>query len=177
MRKLTPDLLDELRRRRAEGESLRSIGRALGISHERVRQVLVGTDPKPARKRVAMPGEVFNRLMVLSEWKRSVHGQRQVLCRCECGKLTVVAAATVAGGLTKSCGCLQSELCGRRRLITIKGRTQHLAAWLREVRLSDRCFRLRLRAGLTVEDAITRPPQEGRRLDGRKKRKPTQRRG
>lgn len=49
-------------------------------------------------------GEKFNELTVIGEAKR-VNGKRMVLCKCSCGKITVVDGYKLRKGNTKSCGC------------------------------------------------------------------------
>lgn len=49
-----------------------------------------------------LTGQTFGQLTV----KKYV-GQRRWLCRCSCGKETVVFAANLTRGHTKSCGCLR----------------------------------------------------------------------
>ena len=50
-------------------------------------------------------GEKYNRLTVI----RPPEG-RKVLCRCECGKETVVYVSNLTRGHTRSCGCLKAEI-------------------------------------------------------------------
>ena len=59
-----------------------------------------------------LTGEKFNRLTVI---KRVVYtegirqGTTHWLCRCDCGKTTVVSGKSLKKGTTKSCGCYRSE--------------------------------------------------------------------
>lgn len=59
-----------------------------------------------------LSGQKFGRLTVI---KRVVYpegirqGKTHWLCKCDCGKTTVVAAKSLKKGTTKSCGCLRSE--------------------------------------------------------------------
>src|SRR3990167_5618367 len=55
------------------------------------------------------PRQTFGRLTVLSFVERRLRTTRW-LCRCECGRETVVFARNLQMGRTKSCGCLSAEL-------------------------------------------------------------------
>lgn len=57
-------------------------------------------------------GQVYGRLTVLGKASSVGTGRKskgRVLCRCECGKETVVFTTNLNRGKTKSCGCLQKE--------------------------------------------------------------------
>jgi hypothetical protein len=58
----------------------------------------------------------FGRLTVRSRAQDVVqkHGRRYVAweCSCQCGKSVIVTAANLKHGKTRSCGCLQKEVCG-----------------------------------------------------------------
>lgn len=55
-------------------------------------------------------GKRFNRLIVLGDsGKRCSNGTIMILCKCDCGKETIVRVGSVISGLTKSCGCLIKE--------------------------------------------------------------------
>lgn len=67
------------------------------------------------RKRVEVnSGDVFSRLTVLEELSVSAHGNRRVLCKCECGEEKVFLLSGVRSGNTKSCGCLKREYLQRK---------------------------------------------------------------
>lgn len=56
------------------------------------------------------PGTVFGRWTVVTEVpSTSAHGERAMLCRCECGTEKVVRLAAMRAGTTTSCGCAQRE--------------------------------------------------------------------
>ena len=40
-------------------------------------------------------------------------------CRCDCGRETVVIGRNLKSGMTRSCGCLKKERCGRRKKILL----------------------------------------------------------
>jgi hypothetical protein len=66
---------------------------------------------------VAVPypaiGEQFGRLVVI-EHVPHLRGHRRVVCRCTCGQTVLVIAADLRSGNTRSCGCLNRELSGKR---------------------------------------------------------------
>jgi hypothetical protein len=57
---------------------------------------------------ILTPGEKINRLTLISEAKPR-GGSRRVLCKCECGNVTVIRMSAWMLGGTKSCGCLRRE--------------------------------------------------------------------
>lgn len=59
-------------------------------------------------------GEVFGRRTVIkyshsSKRKDGRHGERVMICKCQCGALTEVRTSNLYSGNTQSCGCLHSE--------------------------------------------------------------------
>lgn len=62
-------------------------------------------------KRVDLTGQRFGRLLIIEEGPRACDKYRRVrwVCRCDCGKQTVVTAGNLSSGGTKSCGCLKIE--------------------------------------------------------------------
>lgn len=54
-------------------------------------------------------GERYNRLVVLKRSQNSNYGKVQWLCRCDCGKETIVGGGLLSSGNTKSCGCWKAE--------------------------------------------------------------------
>lgn len=54
-------------------------------------------------------GLKFNRLTVIKREPNNRWGQTRWLCRCDCGKLTVVGGTDLKKGHIKSCGCLNLE--------------------------------------------------------------------
>lgn len=57
-----------------------------------------------------LTGERFNKLVVIKRVENKVSSsgirQAQWLCRCDCGRETVVTTTRLKSGMTKSCGCL-----------------------------------------------------------------------
>lgn len=54
-------------------------------------------------------GQRYSKLIVIRQVK-SVKGRTQWLCKCDCGKFTVVAARSLQYKKTRSCGCLRGEI-------------------------------------------------------------------
>ena len=55
------------------------------------------------------PGQRFGRLITLRREKNR-GGHQRWECRCDCGGVTVTDAANLASGVTKSCGCLKTDM-------------------------------------------------------------------
>jgi hypothetical protein len=49
------------------------------------------------------------------------------------------------------------------RLLTFNGKTQTLAAWARELGISNTTIRQRIRCGWSIAEALSTPPQKGKR--------------
>jgi hypothetical protein len=60
-------------------------------------------------KKGELLGKIFGRLTVMAENGKNKHGHVMWLCRCECGKETVISTNTLNRGHTRSCGCLMIE--------------------------------------------------------------------
>ena len=56
-----------------------------------------------------LTGKVIGKLTVLRPTIRNKHSQMLWECQCECGNITTVVSGALAGGRTKSCGCLIQE--------------------------------------------------------------------
>lgn len=54
-------------------------------------------------------GKTFNRLTVIKEVERGNFNRRKFLCKCSCGKETVIDLQSLITGHIKSCGCLTIE--------------------------------------------------------------------
>ena len=56
-------------------------------------------------------GKKFGRLTVLADApQRDGVDEREYICQCECGNLTIVRSYLLKSGGTKSCGCLKSNI-------------------------------------------------------------------
>lgn len=62
------------------------------------------------RCKTDLTGEKFGRLTVLERTDNNKHGDVMWLCKCECGKNTVVSNSRLKKGITKSCGCYRAEI-------------------------------------------------------------------
>lgn len=56
------------------------------------------------------PSSVFARLTTI-QYAPSKNGHKMVKCVCECGKEVITRASALVSGNTKSCGCLNDEMC------------------------------------------------------------------
>lgn len=56
----------------------------------------------------------FDRWRVISRAENTPQGQAQWLCRCKCGNKKVIKSILLRRGISKSCGCLRSELLVKR---------------------------------------------------------------
>lgn len=77
-----------------------------------------GKTPTPGRRRVAKSadytGRVFDRLTVEKDLGLSRHGNRAWGCVCICGARLIVNSKCLRLGKVRSCGCINSEICGGR---------------------------------------------------------------
>lgn len=58
---------------------------------------------------IDLTGHTYNRLTVLNETSPTQYPRKWV-CRCECGTVKNILGASLRGGLTQSCGCLNKEI-------------------------------------------------------------------
>jgi len=67
----------------------------------------------------------FGRLVAIKRVANNdKHNKTQWLCKCDCGKETVVITSSLTGGLTKSCGCLHKEsmsITGKKKVKKLDG--------------------------------------------------------
>ena len=61
-------------------------------------------------QQINITNKIFGRLTAL----RYVKEKKKWLCKCECGFEPLVDSINLRKGLTKSCGCLRSEVTGNR---------------------------------------------------------------
>lgn len=54
-----------------------------------------------------VPNERYTRLVVVKEVEKTKNGQRQVLCKCDCGNFKIADLKNLRKGRIKSCGCLK----------------------------------------------------------------------
>jgi hypothetical protein len=58
---------------------------------------------------IDLTGQTYGRLTVLERAGSAKHGQALWLCRCQCGKESIVQGSDLRRGQTKSCGCWRVE--------------------------------------------------------------------
>lgn len=63
------------------------------------------------RRILDLGGQRFGRLTAIG---RDESCRRKYLCKCDCGKEKAISASHLAHGLTKSCGCLLTEVLVKR---------------------------------------------------------------
>ena len=76
-----------------------------------------------------LTGKKFGYLRVIK--RVDVAGRPKWLCRCQCGKETVVGGGNLRGGITKSCGCYRRVITGNRARTHGKSHTPTYLAWNR----------------------------------------------
>jgi hypothetical protein len=70
-------------------------------------------------------GQLFGRLKVLKRHGRK-HGHTTWVCVCSCGNKCVKIATHLVNGLSRSCGCLRSEVASRSgKANTTHGNAKH----------------------------------------------------
>lgn len=78
-------------------------------------------------------GQRFGRLTVVhfSHRHRTPSGQTKLKwrCRCDCGESVVVGSASLAGGNSRSCGCLAREVRGKARVTHGMSHTTEYTIW------------------------------------------------
>jgi len=63
------------------------------------------------RKLIDLKGKKFNRLTVIERYhENNIHNKPLWLCKCDCGKETIVNGLSLKNGNTKSCGCYAKEI-------------------------------------------------------------------
>lgn len=55
-------------------------------------------------------GRRFGRYVIIKEVDQDKHGNRRMLCRCDCGVEKEVLLNALLSGVSKSCGCFQKEV-------------------------------------------------------------------
>ena len=101
------------------------------------------------KKRSDLAGKCFNRLTVIKEV--TPYGRERCwLCKCDCGKETVVQQNNLVSGEVKSCGCLRQE-------ILVKEHTTHGGRYTRLYNIWRR-----MRSRCSKESDISYPNYGGR---------------
>lgn len=70
--------------------------------------------------RIDLTGQRYGKLTVLSPVDKRNNKWRW-LCRCDCGKETIVSGQSLRRGSTQSCGCLAKEELSKRNLLDLTG--------------------------------------------------------
>lgn len=65
-------------------------------------------------------GQIFGRLTVIERAENANDGHARWLCKCECGKTTIVNSNVLKKGHTKSCGCLNREVAAQKAKLQYK---------------------------------------------------------
>lgn len=89
-----------------------------------------------APRRPVQPGEVFDRLTVVSFAGMAKDG-RQFECQCLCGNRITALGKSLRGGNTRSCGCKQREAAGSLRRSHGLSKTVEYRIWKG---MKDRCY-------------------------------------
>jgi hypothetical protein len=61
-------------------------------------------------KFIDLTGQKFGRLIVIKRVENNNSNRPRWLCKCICGKYTIVDSNHLKSNHTKSCGCLQKEM-------------------------------------------------------------------
>lgn len=125
-------------------------------------------------------GQKFGMLTAVREQKQEGNGKRYWLCKCECGKETVVEEWHLKSGHTKSCGCYRGrrqrekglDLTGERygRLVVlgpVKGEDDLICGWKCRCDCGNVCVRkkVNLRSGVTRSCGCLRDEQRKKNME------------
>jgi hypothetical protein len=81
------------------------------------------------RRFIGLTGQKFDRLVVIKQVGKSKTGGPLWLCRCVCGKETIVRSSNLKNGHTKSCGCLQKEIVTKHGYNKKGAKTRIYSIW------------------------------------------------
>ena len=76
------------------------------LAHESHVQLGKNSTGKPSPRFEDLTGRKYNFLTVLGRVKNNSHGSARWLCRCVCGRESIVVTAKLKNGRTISCGCM-----------------------------------------------------------------------
>ena len=79
----------------------------------------------------------FGRLTVEKRVENDNNGGARWLCRCDCGKQTIVRSYPLTKGAIKSCGCIKKEMLSNRVGAHHKSMTRLYSVW---AGMKQRCF-------------------------------------
>ena len=83
-------------------------------------------------------GERYGRLVVISAAGKSKDNRQQYLCKCDCGKETIVVGKHLVSGNTKSCGCYKRDAGVIANTTHGMSKTRIYKTW---ASMKDRCER------------------------------------
>lgn len=83
-----------------------------------------------------LTGMRFNRLTVIRPAEKSRTGETRWVCRCDCGKETIVQSNNLKSGLVKSCGCYRHDYLVEAHTIHGETGTRLYNIW---TKMRDRC--------------------------------------
>ena len=86
---------------------------------------------------IDMKGRRYGRLVVLCR-AGTIHNQAAWLCKCDCGNEKIIRGSCLRDGLSKSCGCLASELARDRLRTHGETKTRLFKIWSM---MLERCYR------------------------------------
>lgn len=81
------------------------------------------------RPTIDMTGKKFGRLTALSLYPREASSRVKWICKCDCGKETVVTGTKLRAGEIRSCGCLAKELLVERNSTHGKSNSYLYQTW------------------------------------------------
>lgn len=88
-------------------------------------------------KKPLLEGQRFGRLTVICFHHKDKSRSRYYLCKCDCGNKVIIYKYNLIRGLTKSCGCLNSELAIKRFRKHNKTNSRVYKCWLG---MKNRCY-------------------------------------
>lgn len=76
-------------------------------------------------KFIDLMGQKFGRLTVLKRDFSKKEGHAYWICQCECGNIISTRGTFLRSGITKSCGCIHSEIVSKQKVIDLTGQKFH----------------------------------------------------
>lgn len=93
-----------------------------------------------------MTGQRVGRWLVVERGQNTRHGHARWICRCDCGRLKLVAVSSLRSGQSRSCGCLRREVLSAVRATHGHTRGGRETAEFRSWRaMRERCYNPRYR--------------------------------
>lgn len=74
-------------------------------------------------------GNRYGRLVAIRRYSHEPNGKSYWLCKCDCGKETIVKIDNLTNGHTKSCGCLSRETASRIKKTHGESKTRLYDIW------------------------------------------------